>query len=220
MATHELFAYLCVDDTAAAIACLDLVISVDTSVAHLAGALRKPVWTLLPRAADWRWGRTSDVTAWYPSMRLFRQSAHFQWADVIDAVRDALQASVRDRSTMVPAPSGLRGLAGVSSRSGVTSPALPWCAGASCFTQSRHGLFQYLPGEDDESDAIGWYGDYLEAALASVSPLLRPGQTIVEIGSGIGSHAIPLARQISADGHLLAIEDRERVRSALRRWVI
>lgn len=203
-------------DTAAAIACLDLVISVDTSVAHLAGALGKPVWTLLPRAADWRWGRTSDVTPWYPSMRLFRQSTHFQWADVIDAVRDALRASVRDRSTMVSAPVGEAGLADVASWRGMTSPALPWCAGASCFTQSRHGLFQYLPGEDNESDAIGWYGDYLEAVLASVSPLLRPGQTIVEIGSGIGSHAIPLAHEISADGHLFAIEDRERVRSALR----
>ena len=61
-------------DTAALMAELDLVITVDTAVAHLAGATGRPTWLLLPFAPDWRWGMTADRTPWYPSMRLFRQA--------------------------------------------------------------------------------------------------------------------------------------------------
>jgi tetratricopeptide (TPR) repeat protein len=70
-------------DTAAAVTALDLVIAVDTSVAHLAGALGRPVWTLLPYALDWRWLRDREDTPWYPSMRLFRQRAPLAWDDVV-----------------------------------------------------------------------------------------------------------------------------------------
>jgi hypothetical protein len=70
-------------DTAALIAELDLVISVDTAVAHLAGALGLPVWTLLPFVPDWRWGMTGETTSWYPTMRLFRQPSHEDWDSVI-----------------------------------------------------------------------------------------------------------------------------------------
>ena len=78
-------------DTAAAIENLDLVISVDTAVAHLAGALAKPVWTLLPHPADWRWLDARLDTPWYPTMRLFRQPAARQWEPVIASVRQALE---------------------------------------------------------------------------------------------------------------------------------
>jgi hypothetical protein len=81
-------------DTAAVLAHLDLVISVDTAVAHLAGALGTPVWTLLPFAADWRWG-LADRTPWYPSMRLFRQPRWRDWRAVVAQVVEALRASGR-----------------------------------------------------------------------------------------------------------------------------
>ncbi|GJL81878.1 MAG: hypothetical protein DHS20C01_15120 [marine bacterium B5-7] len=74
-------------DTAALIANLDLVISVDTSVAHLAGALSVPCRALLMTSADWRWGRYSDTTPWYDSVRLFRQSRQGDWRSVLEAVR-------------------------------------------------------------------------------------------------------------------------------------
>ncbi|EPY01138.1 tetratricopeptide repeat protein [Magnetospirillum fulvum] len=78
-------------DTAAVLAGLDLVISVDTSVAHLAGALGRPVWTLLPYHPDWRWGLGTDKTPWYPTMRLFRQKKPGAWEPVFAEIRAALE---------------------------------------------------------------------------------------------------------------------------------
>ena len=71
-------------DAAHAIAALDLVITVDTALAHLAGALRKPVWTLLPFAPDWRWMTQRTDSPWYPSMRLYRQSQRHDWNPVFE----------------------------------------------------------------------------------------------------------------------------------------
>jgi tetratricopeptide (TPR) repeat protein len=84
-------------DTAAAIAGLDLVISVDTSVAHLAGALGKPVWLLLPYLPDWRWGLDRSDTPWYPSMRLFRQAEPNDWRPVFAEIERALSQRLSGR---------------------------------------------------------------------------------------------------------------------------
>ena len=78
--------------TAAAITALDLVITVDTAVAHLAGALGKPVWILLPFAADWRWLVDRTESPWYPSAHLFRQRAMGDWGELVERVKDALEA--------------------------------------------------------------------------------------------------------------------------------
>jgi tetratricopeptide (TPR) repeat protein len=77
-------------DTAALISNLDLVISVDTSVAHLAGALGKPVWVLLPYVPDWRWLLERNDSPWYPTARLFRQDDARTWDGAIARVREAL----------------------------------------------------------------------------------------------------------------------------------
>ena len=79
-------------DTAAIMAHLDLVISVDTSVAHLAGALGVKVWTLIYHPPDWRWLLDRDDSPWYPTMRLFRQHRVDEWGPVIDDVASALRA--------------------------------------------------------------------------------------------------------------------------------
>ena len=71
-------------DTAAAMLSLDLVISIDSAPAHLAGALGIPVWVLLTRMPDWRWGLGRDDTPWYPSMRLFRDANG--WEDLFERV--------------------------------------------------------------------------------------------------------------------------------------
>ncbi|MFT4121046.1 tetratricopeptide repeat protein [Bradyrhizobium sp.] len=77
-------------DTAAAVAALDLVIAVDTSVAHLAGALGRPVWMLTPYALDWRWLRDREDSPWYPTMRLFRQRRPREWDDPLMRLSAAL----------------------------------------------------------------------------------------------------------------------------------
>ncbi len=79
-------------ETAAAIAGLDLIITVDSAVAHLAGALGKEAWVLLPEPSDWRWMRQRTDTPWYPSVRLFRQPASGAWLPVIRVVTGSLAA--------------------------------------------------------------------------------------------------------------------------------
>ena len=81
-------------DTAALIENLDLVISVDTAVAHLAGALGRPVWTLLPFSPDWRWLADRDDSPWYPTMRLFRQPLPGDWRSVISKIKANLLISL------------------------------------------------------------------------------------------------------------------------------
>ena len=79
------------EDTAALIVNLDLVISVDTAVAHLAGALGKPVWLLNRFDTEWRWLLDRDDSPWYPTLRQFRQPSPGDWNSVICAAQDALQ---------------------------------------------------------------------------------------------------------------------------------
>jgi tetratricopeptide (TPR) repeat protein/glycosyltransferase involved in cell wall biosynthesis len=83
-------------DTAAVLEQLDLVITVDTSVAHLAGALGRPVWVLLAFAPDWRWLRQRDDSPWYPTARLFRQERHGDWEGVLARVASALSEAASD----------------------------------------------------------------------------------------------------------------------------
>ena len=79
------------NDTAAVLALCDLLITVDTAPAHLAGAMGRPVWVLVPFAPDWRWMLDGETTPWYPSARVFRQSALADWSSVIGRVAAALQ---------------------------------------------------------------------------------------------------------------------------------
>ena len=82
-------------DTAAVIDQLDLVLCVDTAVAHLAGALGKPVWVMLPKPADWRWLEGREDSPWYPTMRLFRKVPLESWPPLIERVRSELTKEVR-----------------------------------------------------------------------------------------------------------------------------
>lgn len=77
-------------DTAAALADVDLVISVDTALAHLAGAMGRPVWLLLPYTPDWRWGLEGEITPWYPTMRIFRQEQPGDWDGLFQKLADEL----------------------------------------------------------------------------------------------------------------------------------
>ena len=82
-------------DTAAAIAGLDLVISIDTAVANLAGAMGAELWVAAPFIPDWRWGRDGETTPWFPTARIYRQSKPGEWHSVFDAMAHDLAARVR-----------------------------------------------------------------------------------------------------------------------------
>ncbi len=86
------------DETAAVLQHLDLVICVDTAIAHLAGALGSNVWTLLPFRPDWRWLLERSDTPWYPTMRLFRQPSLGNWRDVMQQVKSSLEKLLSSRS--------------------------------------------------------------------------------------------------------------------------
>ncbi|MFI5011711.1 MAG: tetratricopeptide repeat protein [Hyphomicrobiales bacterium] len=99
-------------DTAAVMANLDLVITCDTSIAHLAGALGKPVWVALKRVPDWRWLLEREDTPWYPTMRLFRQKERGEWGEVFGRMAQALAGLAQPRAISPAAPILIPGAVG------------------------------------------------------------------------------------------------------------
>jgi len=95
-------------DTAAVIANLDLIVSVDTAVLHLAGAMGRPAWAILPFSPDWRWMLDRPDSPWYPTMRLFRQKSYGDWDDVFQRVSQELQMLVAGQGPTDPMPDELR----------------------------------------------------------------------------------------------------------------
>ncbi len=87
-------------DSAAIIEHLDLVITVDTAIGHLTGAMGKPAWIMLPYAPDWRWLRERTDTPWYPDVRLFRPAAPKDWASITNAVAAALREQGWERPAL------------------------------------------------------------------------------------------------------------------------
>jgi hypothetical protein len=85
-------------ETAALVATLDLVITTDTCIAHLAGAMGKPVWILLPHLGDWRWMQDLETTPWYPTARLYRQTVPGDWPSLLDSLIGKLSGLLRLRA--------------------------------------------------------------------------------------------------------------------------
>jgi tetratricopeptide (TPR) repeat protein len=201
-------------DTAAVISQLDLVICVDTAVAHLAGALGKPVWLLVAQPADFRWLEGREDSPWYPTMRLFRQSRRGDWDEVIERVKMALQARVRGGTPTVAsvrhAQAPLRPLSTLEELLAGHRP------GLSAVAETRVGIVQYLPDEALVGKSIAWYGEYLQPQLDLLGRLIRPGTTVLEAGAGVGMHALFLGAAVGPSGHLFLYEPRPVVQRILR----
>ncbi|HSQ79561.1 MAG TPA: tetratricopeptide repeat protein [Casimicrobiaceae bacterium] len=213
-------------DTAAAISHLDVVIGVDTAVAHLAGALGKRVWTLIPAPADWRWMEDSEDSPWYPTMRLFRQRTPGDWSEVIgrvsETLRDAVQAGAlrthpmetRDAGTVTAeaALSRFRAAAGgVAEVQGSDRRALR----LSRVAQTRVGIVQYFPDDADVGTSIEYYGEYQQAQVEFLERFVAVAATVMEIDAGVGAHTLWLSRRVGHEGHVFAYED-----DRLRRQVL
>jgi tetratricopeptide (TPR) repeat protein len=208
------------EDTAAVIANLDLVICVDTAIAHLAGALGKPVWLMLPAIGDFRWIHGQEGSPWYPSMRLFWQRRLDEWDDVIARVRGALEDAIRARATgewSQPLP-----LAALGPVAPAAQHPIPATADAdespdiARVVETRYGIIQYLPGTDRMARSLAWYGEYLQPQLDLIQRLLPTGAHALEAGCGIGGHAVQLARWVGDNGQLFLFETRPLVRRLLQ----
>jgi tetratricopeptide (TPR) repeat protein len=206
-------------DTAAVISQLDLVICVDTAVAHLAGALGKPVWVMLPQPADFRWLEGREDSPWYPTMRLFRQSRRDDWSNVVEGVATALEERVRNTPAAMPRIAGARAKADPPAPLPLATPAglkVGHRAGMSAVAETRVGILQYLPDQPIVGDAIGWYGEYLQPQLDLLARLVRAGAVVLEVGAGVGAHAVFLGTILGEAGHLFLYESRPVLQRILR----
>jgi len=202
-------------ETAAAISQLDLVLSVDTSVAHLAGAMGKPVWLMLPKAADWRWLEHREESPWYPTMRLFRQRVQGEWSEVVERVGATLHA-LRNGGKSLPAANVVAPveLVPTVARSTHITGQL---AAMSAVAETRMGALQYLPDEPLVGDSLRWYGELLQPQLDLLVPMVRPASTVLEVGAGVGAHALALAVAAGDEGHLILYESNPVARRILRK---
>lgn len=205
-------------DTAAVVSQLDLVICVDTSIAHLAGALGKPVWVLLPTPADWRWMTEREDSPWYPTMRLFRQRQQGHWPEVILRVRDALDRHVRSGQIALATQASTR------HETRATRQMIPSVerarpsdlSGLCAVAETVAGIVQYFPDQPLIGKAIQWYGEYLQPQIDLLARLIKPGTTVLETASGVGMHALALAAAAGEAGQLFLYEPRSRFHSVLR----
>jgi FkbM family methyltransferase len=175
-------------DTAAVMQSLDLVITADTSVGHLAGALGVPVWTALAFVPDWRWLIRGDTTRWYPTMRLFRQQAMGDWNGVFQRIASALASQYPALRPKKPSEFHLAG------------------SGFNKLSRTRHGLFVYNRNDAYIGKSLNELGEFSEGETDLFRQLIRPGSTIVEAGSNIGAHTVPLARLVGNKGLVHAFE--------------
>lgn len=198
-------------DTAAVMQHMDLIISSDTSVAHLAGALGRPVWVPLKFAPDWRWLMEREDSPWYPrTMRLFRQRQAGSWTDVFERLAaDVAALKAGDLSKLLPpAPPPGRP---AESFPPVPPPPLPPNRPAVMLsvtdlyqsvtdmvreTATRHGTLRYPAQDPVIGRSLEAYGEWMEAELAACLSLLNQGDVVVEAGANVGMHAVPLARQV------------------------
>jgi len=205
-------------DTAAVVSQLDLIISVDTSVAHLAGAMAKPIWTLLPMPSDWRWLLAREDTPWYPTMRLFRQTSRGNWTNVVDRVTQALQQSLRAGETAASMNPGLR-----ESTPSAEAHVPPERAtvrtkpsALSAVAETRVGLLQFFPGDEATGPSIEFYGEYLQPQLDLLGYLIRPGDVILEAFANVGAHVLALSKAVGGSGAVIAYETHPVLNQVLR----
>lgn len=177
-------------DTAAILPQLDLLITSDSAVAHLAGGLAVPTWLLLPLVPDWRWQLRGEQTVWYPSMRLFRQIEMRDWQTPMNQVVEALQDQFPDVRLRQPQEYCV-------SHSGAAVQVL----------KTRHGLMSVLT--DDKhlpSRSLRMYGEFATAELGLLKQMTQAGQSVLEAFAGIGAHSVPLAQHLGSKGRLCAVE--------------
>lgn len=175
-------------ETAAVLKNLDLVISPDTAVAHVAGALGVPLWLALSNVPHWPWLLDRDDTPWYPSARLFRQTGGDDWTPVFQRMAERLQA---DHAQV---------------RSKTHDQFLIARCGPNRLTRTRHGPMIYNRHDRYIGRSLERYGEFSEGECDLFRQLIRPGQWVVEAGANVGAHTVVLSRLVGPRGRVVAFE--------------
>jgi len=177
-------------DTAAVIAAVDLVISIDSAVAHLAGAMGARTWLLLPANPDYRWMLERTDSPWYPTMTLWRQAKLGDWASTLQQVAQALRLESGESGSGVAAPGFASAMA---------------LAGHQRLIHGRHGWFVYNHHDQYVGQALAHYGEYAQHEVQLFARLMQGFEAcdVIEVGSNIGSQSVALSKMA---GRLFAFE--------------
>ena len=203
-------------DAAAALRALDLLIAVDTGIAHLAGTLGLPVWVLVAEPADARWLVARNDTPWYPTMRLFRQRAPGQWRPVIVEMAEALGGALRriragsDARVVFSMGAQAAGRAIERRQDDLAVTHLARVA------RTPVGLLQYDPDDGVRGRSIEHYGEFRDLERRMIDVLVRSGDRCVEVGPAYGWRTMGLARAVGEDGEVWACESRKTFARMLR----
>lgn len=200
-------------DTAAAMLCMDLIVTTDTSAAHLAGAIGAPVWMAVPFSPDWRWLREREDTPWYPTMRLFRPTRPHDWEGVFSRIAAALHEHVTGErpmdtpnppSTPNPAPAATP----VPAASPPADPAARrvLCTGFNAVVRGRHGYMVYNRHDVYIGRSVELYGEFSGGETEVFRQFLRPGDVAIEGGANIGAHTVYLSELVGPTGRIYAFE--------------
>ena len=184
-------------DTAAILKNLDLLITVDTAVAHVAGALQVPTWLALAKIPDWRWGLEGRSTVWYPSLRLFRQSEAGDWSAVLAQMAQALQKQAPNIRPKAPDRYRLA------------------TSGYNRLGRGRHGLMLYNRNDQDIGRSLDRYGEFSQGEVELFRQVVQPGQTVVEVGANIGAHTLVFSQLVDPTGKVYAFEPQRLVFQSL-----
>ncbi|MBN2433244.1 MAG: FkbM family methyltransferase, partial [Acidobacteria bacterium] len=176
------------EETAAVLASLDLLICADTAVAHLAGAMGRPVWLALGRAPDWRWGPAGDRTPWYPTVRLFRRQEMDDWPDLF----------ARMAGELLAAGPGVR-------RRTADEYRLLDC-GQNRLAQTHQGVMMYPRHDRYVGRSLELYGEFSPGETELLRQVVGPGMTVVDAGAHVGAHTLLLARRVGPEGVVHAFE--------------
>jgi FkbM family methyltransferase len=194
-------------DTAAVMMSLDLVITSDTSVAHLAGALGRPVWIVLKQIPDWRWQFERVDSPWYPSARLFRQRWAGDWDEVFARIAKELNPLVlgkRQPSPTETKSSAVKGAIDLSKTSSLCESTVE--PSVTALKECRHGRMLILKRDNYIGKSLDAYGEFSELEVEIFSQFLKQGDVVAEVGANIGAHTVPIAKLVGQTGQVLAFE--------------
>jgi len=206
-------------DTAALMRNMDLMISSDTSVPHLAGALGVETWLALSLSPDWRWLLDREDSPWYPSMRLFRQKNLGDWDDVFERIasvlRDRLDNQHASSDTSVGDVGAIESAQPVEAAShSASETATPECrqdtpihaSGFNKVQACRHGVMLFNKNDVYIGRSLERYGEFSQGELEMFERFMGPGDTVLEAGANIGAHTVRLAQLVGESGAVYAFE--------------